>query len=98
MVPSPDSYLRLIQTYADGSQLVESMFILSPVLPTLTATVEIIVAGVTFEDGTVFKTLRPEDFDALGACKIHFIRAAGVKTSVCHVTKLYDDGFLIGWK
>jgi len=55
------------------------------------------VSGVTFDDGTLIKTLTSNDFDSLGVCRIRFIRAAGVKTSTCHITKVYQGGELIGW-
>ena len=57
----------------------------------------VIVSGVTFEDGTVTKTLAPADFDELGICRVRFVRGAGVATSVCHTTKAFQDGVLIGW-
>ena len=92
-----DTYLQLVREQADGSQLVETAFILSPVLPDITVGLKIMVSGVTFEDGTVTKMLAPADFDELGTCRVRFVRAAGLKTSVCHITKAYQDGLLIGW-
>jgi hypothetical protein len=94
---SADTYLQLVREQADGSQLIEAAFVLSPVLPDVTVGLKIMVSGVTFEDGTVAKTLAPADFDDLGTCRVRFVRAAGLKTSVCHITKAYQDGVLIGW-
>jgi hypothetical protein len=95
---APDTYLRLIETNPDGSQLIETAFVIHPLPPGLTVTANIIVSGVTFEDGTVTRTLTPADFDPLGVCRVRFIRAAGVKTSVCHTFNLYDNGRLISWQ
>ena len=92
-----DSWLRLVQTYDDGAQLVEAGFILSPVLPNVTVQSQVIVSGVTFGDGTLNKTLTADDFDSLGICRVRFLRAKGVKTSVCHATRLYQGDELIGW-
>jgi hypothetical protein len=89
---APDTYLRLVNTNPDGSQLVESAFVIHPLPPSITAVARIIVSGVTFDDGTVTKTLVASDFDSLGICRVRFIRAAGVKTSVCHTFKVYEGG------
>ncbi|MGD0258503.1 MAG: immunoglobulin domain-containing protein [Verrucomicrobiota bacterium] len=93
-----DTYLRLIDTNPDGSQLIETAFVVYPLPPGLTVEVKIIVSGVTFDDGTVTKTLTPADFDSLGICRLRFIRAAGVKTSVCHTFHLYDQGTLVSYQ
>lgn len=92
-----DTYLQLVRGQTDGSQLIEAAFVLSPVLPNVTVGLNIMVSGVTFEDGTLAKTLLPADFDELGTCRVRFVRAAGVLTSVCHTTKAFQDGVLIGW-
>lgn len=94
-----DTYLRFVHVYPDKSQLVEEAFILSPVPrnSNLRVQINLIVSGVTFEDGTLTKILTPPDFDPLGICRVRYVRAAGVKTSVCHTTKVYQDGELIGW-
>jgi len=95
---APDTYLRLIDTNPDGSQLIETAFVIQPLPPSLTVLARIIVSGVTFDDGTVSKTLGASDFDSLGICRLRFIRAAGAKTSVCHTFNLYDKGTLISWQ
>lgn len=95
---APDTYLRLIDTHPDGSQLIETAFIIHPLPSTLTVLARIIVSGVTFDDGTLSKTLGPSDFDSLGVCRLRFIRAAGAKTSVCHTFHLYDKDTLISWQ
>jgi hypothetical protein len=95
---APDTYLRLVNTNPDGSQLVETAFVIHPLPSNLTAVARIIVSGVTFDDGTAIKTLVASDFDPLGICRVRFIRAAGVKTSVCHTLKVYDRGTLLCWQ
>lgn len=92
-----NTYLRYLQIHKDGSQTIEEAFIVSPKLPDTTIVVQIIVSGVTFDDGTVTKTLTADDFDELGICRVRYIRDDGVKTSVCHTTKVYQNGQLIGW-
>ena len=89
------TYFRIADNYSDGSQLVVVSLLLGAVTEGMTVDLEIFVAGVTFEDGTRFKTLTKNDFDENGHCIIHFIRARGVTTSVCHRTYIYQDGKLI---
>ena len=48
-----------------------------------------------FDDGTRFRTLTADDFDANGHVTIRFIKARGVTTSVCHRTYICQDGKLI---
>ncbi len=92
-----DTYLRHLGSYNDGSQMIEAALVLSPVLPQVVVELRVLVSGVTFDDGTVTRTLTAADFDTLGICRVRFIRAAGVTTSVCHATKVYQNGVLIGW-
>jgi hypothetical protein len=91
------TYVKLIQTYADGSQLVEMMVISSPVNTNVTFIIEPIVSGVTFDDGTTVRTLTATNFDALGQCPVRFIRAAGVRTSVCNSIRAYQGNYQIGY-
>ena len=89
-------YYRVLQHYADGSQLTEVVLQLGAVPPGTRVKLEIFVAGVTFEDGTRVKWLTAEDFDEYGVCRLTFIRGANVKTSVCHRTYIYQDDVLLG--
>lgn len=89
-------YYRVLQHYADGSQLTEVVLQLGAVPPGTRVKLEIFVAGVTFEDGTRVKWLTAEDFDEYGVCRLTFIRGANVKTSVCHRTYIYQDDANLG--
>ncbi len=80
---APDTYNTVIEQYPDGSQLAETMQVLSPVLTNVTVQIHIIVGGVTFDDGTTYRELTAPDFDALGQNKLHFLMAAGVQTANC---------------
>jgi len=92
-----DTYLRIMRRYEDGSQLIQTAIVISPPVPEVTVDLRVIVSGSTFEDGTLFRTLRASDFDSLGICPVRFIRAPGVKTGVCHTTKAYQRGEFVGW-
>ena len=85
---APDTHNQVIETYSDASRLVETMVILSPVLPDITVRVRIIVGGVTFDDGTTYKELSAADFDTLGQCRLRFIMPASARTANCHSIKI----------
>ena len=89
------TYYRVAENYSDGSQLIVVSLLLGAITDGMTVDLEIFASGVTFEDGTRFKTLTKDDFDENGHCVIRFIRARGVTTSVCHRTYIYQDGKLI---
>ena len=89
------TYYRVADTFADGSQLVEVSLLLGAVAEGMTVDLEIFVSGVTFDDGTRSRTLTAADFDADGHCTVRFVKARGVTTSVCHSTRIYQDGKLI---
>ena len=92
-----DTYLRYVQIHKDGSQTIEEAVILSPMMKDVTVTIRIIVSGVTFDDGTLIKTLTAADFDELGITRVRYIRADGVKNTVCHTTKAFQNGVLVGF-
>jgi hypothetical protein len=94
-----DTYMRYVSIYPDGSQLVEGAFVMSPrqvLAEGVTADVRLFSSGAIFEDGTVSKTLTAADFDELGICRVRLVRAASARTSVCHVTRTYQGGMLVG--
>jgi len=93
---SEGTYTKILQTYTDGSQLIETLLIMSPVPADISVKMDVIVGGAMFTDGTTSKTLSATDFDTLGRCKVQFIRPAGVKTSVCHTISLFQNGVPIG--
>ena len=92
------AYTKLLQVYADGSQLVEMLMISSPVNTNVTFVLEPIVSGVMFDDGTTTRTLTSTNFDALGQCPVRFIRPAAAQTSVCHSIKAYQGNYQLGYR
>ena len=86
------SYYHVAKTYPDGSQLVEVSLLLGAMTDEMSVRLTIFVAGVTFEDGTRTRTLLPGDFDENGHCVVRFVKARGVRTSVCHRTVICQNG------
>lgn len=50
----------------------------------------IFVGGVTFDDGTIDRTLTEADFNDTGVATYYLVQGAGVTTSVCHTTTIYE--------
>ena len=92
------TYGRVVQTYSDGSQLIETLMVSSPVETNAVFVLKTIVGGVTFEDGTTTKTLTSTNFDALGQCPVRFIRPASVGTSACHQIQAFQGNYQIGYR
>jgi hypothetical protein len=93
------SYNNVIQFFPDGSLLIESLIVVSRVFPGMTITVQCAVGGLTFDDGTTTKTLTAADFDALGQCKLRFLKAPHTtNTANCHTITIFNNGTLIGTK
>ena len=93
---SGEAYIKILETYPDGSQLVEMLVVESPVLADVTIKISIKVGGVTFDDGTLEKILTAADLNALGEAPVRFIRAPGVQTSTCHRLFAYQGAALVG--
>ena len=90
------TYTTIVETYSDGSRLIEQGMVMSPVRD-IEVVLDIIVSGVTFEDGTIQKSYTASDFDELGKASVRFLLEADVQTSNCHTISLFQDGVLIGF-
>jgi len=90
------TYVRILETYEDGSELVETLIVLNQVRSDVTVELDIFVPGVLFDTGEISKVITAEDFDELGMKTVRFVRSAGAATSVCHTMRLYQNGEYIG--
>ena len=88
-------YYDTSEAVHDGFRYVELALLLGSFPEGTSVVLEIFVSGVTFDDGTRTKTLTASDFDSDGYCKVRFIKAKNVTTSVCHRTYIYQNGKLI---
>jgi hypothetical protein len=93
---SSDTHFEVVETYEDGTELIEMGLVLSPVLPGVEIEVKLIVGGVVFENGTVIRRLRAVDFNELGEATVRFLRPALAKTSVCHRVRVWEGPVLLG--
>jgi regulation of enolase protein 1 (concanavalin A-like superfamily) len=86
----------VLATYADGSVLMGTPIILSQVTPDTRVVVDIIISGVTFDDGTLEKTFTASDFDALGRLYVKFLYSPGTSHSFCHRIYVYQGDTFVG--
>jgi hypothetical protein len=93
-----ETLLTYVSTRDDGSDIIDGEYALSPVIPGISVNFHIATGGVTFDDGTINKTLNASDFSDAGACHLRFIRAAGHHGSICNMAKIYYNGVLINRK
>lgn len=90
------SYWREVELFPDGVRAVEVRLQLGEVPADIRIELQIVVAGVTFEDGSLFKVLTAADFDADGVCRYRLLQSPGSATSTCHSTKVYQGNVLVG--
>ena len=81
---------------SDDMKVYNMQIIASPVRPDIEFRINIFVAGVTFEDGTVNKSIKSADFNSNGMYSVNFIRPNEVSTSICHTLKAYQNNEYIG--
>lgn len=85
-----DGYYEVIDTFDDGSRMIEGKICLSNVPGDLKIKIRVYTAGATFLDGTVEKTLTAADFDESGVCRYRLLKSAESPTSTCHGISFYQ--------
>ena len=94
-----DGYYKVIDTFDDGTKLIEGKIILSEVPTDLNIRLAIYTTGTTFLDGTLVKTLTAADFDENGVCRYQMLKTDGSPTSTCHGISFYQGNtFLFSYK
>ena len=62
----------------------------------LTVELHIFVGGVTFDEGTIDRTVTAADFNEFGEYVYYMLQSVDSKTSTCHTTRVDQNGFNIG--
>lgn len=89
-------YMKITETYSDGTQAIDMGLVMSPVVPAAKIQLRILRGGVVFEDGTIFKEINATDLDGMGFTNVRFLRSQDMQGSVCHELKVFQDNVLIG--
>ncbi len=88
--------VAIVATFADGSEVLEQRIVVTSVPPGLKLKFHISLGGVTFEDGTVDKTLTAADFANSNEYRLRYIKGINArKESVCHTTAIFDGNVAI---
>lgn len=91
-----DTAIELVQVYPDGSQLISVPVVVNNLTDHTRVEVEIFIQGVTFEDGTIVKTLTKTHFDQYGRAFLKFIYPPGLDGSICHRVHVYEGKTYLG--
>jgi hypothetical protein len=91
------STLSTIDTYPDGSSLVEITIWMSAVPSDLTISVSIFAGGICFEDGTTTHTFTAADFDAMGRLVYRMLMSPEGHTSACQYVDFSQDGAILSY-
>jgi hypothetical protein len=92
-----NGYARVARDFPDGSISIDHAVIVRGAFPQdLEVHLELFVAGVAFEDGRRVRQLRAADFSPAGIGIGRALVPKGARTSVCHWTRVYQGGVLLG--
>jgi len=84
-----DGYCYLVETKADGTQVIQDRINVANLPAGATVRLHIFVAGCTFENGTTDLTVTPDEFNALGEFWYRMLIAPGY-SATCHTFTVYD--------
>ncbi|TVP75179.1 MAG: hypothetical protein EA353_14425, partial [Puniceicoccaceae bacterium] len=86
---------QVVETFPDGTLMVNSYIFLSHVPDDLEVEIHVFKAGVTFDDGTIRRTLTAADFDETGRYHFYLLRSPGVTGGSCYSVRFRQDGSLL---
>ena len=91
-----ERFIGVVDTFEDGSMLVQADLLLEPKYQGLDIILHIFVAGVTFEDSTLTKVIASDDFvtgeDGIARYSYQMIMLEGLVTGPCHTIAVQQDG------
>ncbi|MEM9399276.1 MAG: PA14 domain-containing protein [Verrucomicrobiota bacterium] len=96
LASSTSTFYRNLGVLEDGTEIVEMGLLLTEMIEGIEIDISIFVGGVTFDDGTISRTLTLSDFDENGQASVVFLKAPGIDTSTCHRLKIYHNGTYLG--
>jgi len=89
MTQSGSEFYRVVEEFADGSNLIEMTLAFENIPDDFRLVLEIFAGGITFLDGTVEKEFTKADFNEQGILKVLMVQAAG-KENNCHRVKIFQ--------
>ncbi len=90
------TYNQIVEKFSDGTVMVSAYIILNEVPEGFSMNIQVFKSGVTFDDGTVWRTITDEDFDEQGRYQFFMLRSPGVQGGNCHRYWYLQDDHVIG--
>jgi len=84
-----EGYYHVLETYDDGTRLIEGYIYLSEVPADLRIVLTIFATGITFENGSIEMVLTADDFDGNGVARYRIIMPQ-TYTATCHHINFYQ--------
>ena len=75
---------QTVETFADGTVMVRAYILLAEVPDDLEITIDVFKSGVTFDDGTILRSITAADFDETGRYQFFMLSLPGVLGGNCH--------------
>jgi hypothetical protein len=89
--------LKILDTFTDGTQLVEFVVALGGELPDdFSILIQPYRAGVVFDDGTLARVITADDLDELGRYRYRMLLPVDVLGSACHSYQFQQSDIAIG--
>ncbi|MEO0510681.1 MAG: hypothetical protein AAF065_12575, partial [Verrucomicrobiota bacterium] len=92
-----ETHNQIVETFPDGTVMVSAYIILNEVPDNLSIDIQVFKSGVTFDDGSLWRTITSEDFDEQGRYQFFMLRSPGVKGGNCHRYWYIQEGLQIGY-
>ena len=94
-------YIAVVETFPDGSKLLQTNLEMTPKVENLVVRMHIIIRGVTFEDSTLDMEINTSDFtyDAASGKWLYpyrMIASPDIQTGSCHDIAIYQGSDLVG--
>jgi hypothetical protein len=90
------TYNQVVEKFSDGTVMVSAYIILNEVPEDFSMDIHVFKSGVTFDDGTIWRTITAEDFDEQGRYRFFMLRSPGVKGGNCHRYWYHQGDDVIG--
>jgi hypothetical protein len=95
------TFIAVVETFPDGSKLLQTNLEMTPKVENLVVRMHIIIRGVTFEDSTLDMEINTSDFtyDAASGKWLYpyrMIASPDIQTGSCHDIAIYQGNDLVG--
>jgi len=90
------THTQIVETFSDGTVMASSYIILNEVPDDLSIKISVAKSGVTFDDGSLWRTITSDEFDEQGRYQFFMLLAPGVDGGSCHTYSFTQDGQVIG--